>query len=43
MEINTSEMIAKLLKTQEEQAQYIFQLYEQNQQLQKEILDFKNK
>ncbi len=35
--INTSEMIGKLLKTQEEQAQYIFQLNEQNKELKKEI------
>ena len=35
--INTAEMITKLLKTQEEQAQYIFQLNEQNIILKKEI------
>lgn len=35
--INLSEMVAKLLKSQEEQTKYIIQLYEQNLHLKKEI------
>jgi hypothetical protein len=34
-------MLGKLLKTQEEQAQYIFQLNEQNKELKKEIENLK--
>lgn len=35
--VNLSEMVAKLLKSQEEQTKYIIQLYEQNLLLKKEI------
>ncbi len=35
--INVSEIITKLLKNQEEQAQYIILLHEQNKELQKEL------
>ena len=41
--VNVSEMITKLLKTQEEQAQYILLLNEQNKKLQKEIEELKTK
>jgi hypothetical protein len=35
--VNVSQMLTKLLKTQEEQALYIIQLNEQNKKLQKEV------
>jgi len=40
--VNVSEMITKLLKTQEEQAEYIILLNEQNKKLEKEIQLLKN-
>jgi hypothetical protein len=39
--VNVSEMITKLLKTQDEQAQYIILLNEQNKDLKKEIEQLK--